>query len=80
MPTALQGVVPGNRVDRQLIALECARVGAPTTFLYFAWVTGVWPIQKPVVMVTECAGFSSPLHWESCGEQSMWNLPAGIET
>src|SRR5271166_2897903 len=43
-------------------------------------VAGVCPIQKPFVMVTSCAVFSSSAHWISPKEQPIENVPEGIQT
>src|SRR5277367_3294997 len=50
------------------------------TLLYAACVTGVCPIQNPLVRVTVCAGFSLPKHSESSGEQPIRKVPEGIQT
>ncbi|HMD71902.1 MAG TPA: hypothetical protein VKF41_11190, partial [Bryobacteraceae bacterium] len=52
----------------------------PVTRWQARWVTGVCPSQKPLVMVTSCAGLSSPPHPASPGEQPTSNFPGGIQT
>src|ERR1051326_7555009 len=52
----------------------------PVTFINAPWVTGVWPIQKPFVMVTERADLSLGSHSESFCEQPITNVPGGINT
>jgi len=47
---------------------------------YAATVTSVWPIQKPLVSVTSCEGFSHLRHSLSSGEQPIMKMPGDTQT
>jgi hypothetical protein len=65
------------------LKLGAGGIGCPVAALkrlYAATVTSVWPLQKPLLIVTWCVGFSSREHLLSPGEQPIMNVPGGIRT